>query len=213
METLHPRIDFDRERLAAFCEKWKITELQFVGSVVREDFRPDSDIDVMVRFAPDSPFKIWDFEKAEGELREIFGRKTDLIDKAAVEQSKNYIRRRLLLNGDRRYTKDQARLCDLLMLFRRLHEMTVAHTFDEFEQSDTLRYSAAYYVTWIDSMAKRVSSEFKQTNDHIDFERLVGFSSTMVDGHWIDTQKVWNFAKNQAAEYSQLIEPFVPSED
>jgi predicted nucleotidyltransferase len=43
--------DASSEKLAGFCRKWKITELSLFGSVLREDFRPDSDIDVLVTFA------------------------------------------------------------------------------------------------------------------------------------------------------------------
>ena len=45
-----PRIDIDREKIAAFCEKWQITELALFGSVLRDDFGPDSDVDVLVTF-------------------------------------------------------------------------------------------------------------------------------------------------------------------
>jgi len=48
------RIMVPKDRIAAFCQKWKITELALFGSVLREDFRPDSDVDVLVTFSSDS---------------------------------------------------------------------------------------------------------------------------------------------------------------
>jgi predicted nucleotidyltransferase len=55
------RIAYDCEKLAAFCRKWKVRELALFGSVLREDFGPDSDVDVMVTFEPDDPWSYWDW--------------------------------------------------------------------------------------------------------------------------------------------------------
>ena len=48
------RIDLDQERLAEFCRKYRVREMAFYGSVLRDDFRPDSDVDVLVEFQPDA---------------------------------------------------------------------------------------------------------------------------------------------------------------
>ena len=47
-------IAISRKKITDFCQRWKITEFAFFGSVLRDDFRPDSDIDVLVTFAPDA---------------------------------------------------------------------------------------------------------------------------------------------------------------
>lgn len=69
------------------------------GSVVRDDFRPDSDIDVLVTFAPGTRRTLEDYMEMEEELHAIFGRKVDLIERRLVEQSDNYIRRKHILNS------------------------------------------------------------------------------------------------------------------
>ena len=69
------------------------------GSVVRDDFRPDSDIDVLVTFAPGTRRALEDYMEMEEELHAIFGRKVDLIERRLVEQSDNYIRRKHILNS------------------------------------------------------------------------------------------------------------------
>ena len=91
------RIDIPHEAIAAFCRRWKITELSLFGSVLRDDFRPDSDVDVLVTFAPDSAWRFTDLLDMEEELKQILGRNVDFIDRAAVEESRNYIRRRHIL--------------------------------------------------------------------------------------------------------------------
>ena len=101
MESLHPHLEIDREKLEAFCRKWKITELSLFGSVLRDDFGPDSDVDVLVTFAADSHWTIFDVIHAEDELKEMFGREVDLVERQAVEESPNYIRRKAILSSTR----------------------------------------------------------------------------------------------------------------
>ena len=92
-------IDIPMDRIKDFCHRWKIVELSLFGSVLREDFGPDSDVDVLVTFAPEEHWGLLDLVKMESELEEVFGRPVDLIERAAVETSENYIRRRHILNS------------------------------------------------------------------------------------------------------------------
>ena len=91
------QIDLPREQIAEFCQRWGITEFAFFGSVLRDDFGPESDIDVLVQLMPDSGLTLLDIVRMEDELRELFGREVDLADREAVEQSRNHIRRNAIL--------------------------------------------------------------------------------------------------------------------
>ncbi len=93
------RIEIPQDRVAEFCRRWKISELALFGSVLRDDFRPDSDVDVLVTFAPDARLRFSDLLQMERELKQILGRDVDLIDRACVEESKNWIRRRAILGS------------------------------------------------------------------------------------------------------------------
>ncbi|MEA2490276.1 MAG: uncharacterized protein QOH21_2068 [Acidobacteriota bacterium] len=93
-------IDLDRDKLRAFCEKWKITEFALFGSVVRpEEFREDSDIDVLVRFADDAEWSLLHMVDMKEELETIFGREVDLLSRRGVERSVNPIRRDSILSS------------------------------------------------------------------------------------------------------------------
>jgi len=92
-------IPIERARVEAFCRKWKITELALFGSVLRDDFRPDSDVDVLVSFAPDADWSLLDHLAMEEELAGILGRKVDLVSRRAVERSANRIRRQAILGS------------------------------------------------------------------------------------------------------------------
>ncbi len=94
-----PRIAVPTEAIAAFCRKWRITELALFGSVLREDFRPDSDIDVLVTFAEGVTWGFRDRLAMEAELAAIFGRAVDLGDRRWVEQTRNPYRRNHILKS------------------------------------------------------------------------------------------------------------------
>jgi predicted nucleotidyltransferase len=93
------RLTLDRERLVAFCQRWSVTELALFGSVLRDDFRPDSDVDVLVAFAPTARRGLFDLVEMEAELAGLFGRRVDLVTRRAVEESDNWIRRREILDS------------------------------------------------------------------------------------------------------------------
>ncbi len=97
--SLQMPIDVISPRIAAFCEKWRVRELALFGSVLRPDFRGDSDVDVLVAFSPDASPGLLDRVRMAEELSELFGRKIDLVDRRAVEDSPNYLRRREILNS------------------------------------------------------------------------------------------------------------------
>lgn len=89
------------EELEAFCRKWKIREFALFGSVLRDDFGPDSDVDVLVSFQPEAEWDLFDVVDMQNELATVFGRKVDLFDREAVEQSRNPFRRRGILSNTR----------------------------------------------------------------------------------------------------------------
>jgi uncharacterized protein len=96
-------IEIPKDKIADFCQKWKIVELCLFGSVLRDDFRPDSDIDILVTFAPDAEWSLLDHLAMEEELSAIFGRKVDLVSRRAIERSENYIRRKAILETAQPY--------------------------------------------------------------------------------------------------------------
>jgi len=92
-------IDPYREKIAEFCGKWKIRELSLFGSVLREDFSDDSDIDVLVAFSDNARHTLFDLVDMEDELRTMFGRKVDLVSRRGIESSRNAVRRNAILNS------------------------------------------------------------------------------------------------------------------
>jgi hypothetical protein len=79
-----PKIDIPKVKIEDFCRRWKIKEFALFGSVLREDFRPDSDIDVLVAFEPDGGITFDNRVEMLDELAEIFGRQVDLVEKDTI---------------------------------------------------------------------------------------------------------------------------------
>jgi len=92
-------VHISRNKVASFCRRWKVVEFSLFGSILREDFRPDSDIDVLVKFAPEARVSLFDLVEMEDELKGVFGREVDLVEKDAILQSENYIRRKNILEN------------------------------------------------------------------------------------------------------------------
>jgi uncharacterized protein len=93
---LTQRIPLSKAKVAAFCKHWKISEFSLFGSVLRDDFRPDSDIDVLVSFHQDASWSLWNLIEMTEELEKMFGRKVDLVEKEAL---RNPYRRNSILAG------------------------------------------------------------------------------------------------------------------
>ena len=91
-------VDLSVDTIKVFCQKWQITEFALFGSVLRDDFRPDSDLDVLVSFFPQAPWTILDLVTMQQELQQIVRRDVDLIEKRVIEKSENWIRRTEILN-------------------------------------------------------------------------------------------------------------------
>jgi predicted nucleotidyltransferase len=89
-------LDISDDRIADFCRLWKVKEFALFGSVLRGDFGPDSDVDVLVTFQPDAEISLFDLGAMQQELEAMFGRRVDLVEEAGV---RNPFRRRSILSS------------------------------------------------------------------------------------------------------------------
>ncbi|HEY7770241.1 nucleotidyltransferase family protein [Longimicrobium sp.] len=96
------KLNLPNEKIAEFCRKWNVTEFALFGSVLRDDFRPDSDVDVLVSFLSyESTPSLFEHIDMQDELESIFGRPVDLVSKRGVEKSENRFRRKAILDSAR----------------------------------------------------------------------------------------------------------------
>jgi uncharacterized protein len=90
------RIPIVREAIALFCRRHQVRELAIFGSVLRDDLRPDSDVDVLVEFGPGAKVSLFDLVDMRDELATLFGRDVDIVSKRAL---RNPYRRREILDS------------------------------------------------------------------------------------------------------------------
>ena len=74
----------NRRKINRICQKWKIREFSLFGSILRNDFNKTSDVDVLVSFEPKSKLSLMEIVQIKDELKSIFGREIDIVEKEAI---------------------------------------------------------------------------------------------------------------------------------
>ena len=96
------RVPLPYEELAVFCQKWGISKLEIFGSILRDDFRQESDIDFLFtaspRFLRDLAYGPWGKDNMAAELEQLLGRKVELIERKDIENHRNWVRRQHILD-------------------------------------------------------------------------------------------------------------------
>lgn len=83
---IRDRLDIPHDELAALCRRYSVRELSLFGSVLRDDFRADSDIDVLVEFEEDAPIGLFELVRLKSDLARLLGRDVDLVEKAGLKR-------------------------------------------------------------------------------------------------------------------------------
>jgi len=96
---MYTAIRIDKSKIADFCWRWQIAEFALFGSVLRDDFGPESDVDVLVTFSADARWSLIDHVHMQDELSELMGHKVDLVSRRGIERSANNLRRRAILSS------------------------------------------------------------------------------------------------------------------
>ncbi len=92
------KVQFDANTLGQFCRERGITKLELFGSALRDDFRQDSDVDLLATLRPDAHPTLFGWAEMQEKLSELFGRPVDLVSRRAVERSKNRYRKPAILS-------------------------------------------------------------------------------------------------------------------
>lgn len=90
------RLGISHDQIASFCRRWMVAEMALFGSVLRDDFRSESDVDVLVDFVPEAPWSLFDISRMRLELSSLLGREADLVQVGGL---RNPFRRRAILSS------------------------------------------------------------------------------------------------------------------
>ncbi len=95
------KIDYDKIKFEVICEKYKIKEISIFGSVLRDDFNPDSDVDILIDFLPGARITLFKYQQLREELEALFNRKVDLVSKTELIACTNRYRKSGILSNTR----------------------------------------------------------------------------------------------------------------
>lgn len=209
------QIDLPKEEIAKFCTKWGVSEFSFFGSVLTDDFRPDSDIDVLVTFEEGAKHTLFDLVHMEGELKQIFGREVDLLTRRGVEQSRNYIRRKSILSSlEQPISRDMAYLLDILLAAKDTRDFTAGLDKDAFLSDRKCQYAVTYCLEVIAEAVKRLSDDSQRKYPDIPWsamEQVRDLHIPVDDG--VNLNEVWGMVQGDTPVLISGLEQIVPPED
>jgi predicted nucleotidyltransferase len=90
-----------KSKIANFCRRWRIVKLSVFGSILRKDYKPDSDLDILVEFSHNADWGLLDHVLMQQELEKLLNRNVDLVSEKAIRSSHNWIRTEEILNSAR----------------------------------------------------------------------------------------------------------------
>lgn len=173
LRIANTHIVIPEETIRAFCKKWNIHSFSFYGSIMRDDFRPDSDIDVMIEFSPDDRTSLPDMSTMQEELEALFSRKVDLVERRSIEQSENYIRRKGILSGKPPVLRQMSYLLDMLISARNLRKITGNSSPEMYDRDEMLFHAISYHCRWLAVSAQRVDAPTRRKYPDIPWDRLL----------------------------------------
>ncbi|NEQ48071.1 MAG: DNA polymerase subunit beta [Leptolyngbya sp. SIOISBB] len=99
VNIIYQRLGIMPADLAAFCQRWDIAELSLFGSILRNDFSASSDVDILISYFPQKTKGLLALVRIKDELETLIGREVDVMTKQSIDQSRNWLRRRHILDS------------------------------------------------------------------------------------------------------------------
>lgn len=209
------QIDLPKEEIVEFCTKWGVIEFSFFGSVLTDDFHPDSDIDVLVTFEEDSKHTLFDLVHMQDELKQIFGREVDLLTRRGVEQSRNYIRRKSILSSlEQPISRDMAHLLDILLAAKDARDFTAGIDEAAFLSDRKCQCAVTYCLGVIAKAVKRLSDDSQRKYPDIPWSAMERVRDLHIPADdMVNLNEVWDTVQDDAPVLISRLERIVPPED
>jgi uncharacterized protein with HEPN domain len=191
-------LDLREPLLADFCRRWKISELALFGSALRDDFNPESDVDVLVTFVPSAHWSLLDLVRMQDELSGLWKRPVDLLTRRAVERSQNWIRRKAIL-------LDIAKAARLALEFARGLDQ------DAFLEDPKTQSPVSHQLMVLGEAVKRLSDEFCACRPAIPWRQIAGMRDRLIHGYdVVDLDEVWLVLEKDLPELLKQLDPLLP---
>ncbi|MFA5331974.1 MAG: nucleotidyltransferase domain-containing protein [Methanoregula sp.] len=214
LRVANRHIAIPEETIRAFCKKWHIRSFCFYGSIMRDDFRPDSDVDVMIGFAPDDKTSLLNMSVMQEELEALFSRKVDLADRKSVEQSENYIRRKGMLSGKPPVLRQMSYLLDMLISANNIQKITGNSSAEMSDRDEMLFHAISYHCRWLAVSAQRVDAPTHRKYPDIPWDRLMKmYDSFETDFCRPDRELIREIAWEVVPRIIPVLNAIIPRED
>jgi len=226
--VLSQRLKASQADVAAFCQRWHVKELSLFGSVIRDDFRSDSDVDVLVVFDPFNKPDLFGRMQAERELADLFGRAVDLTEKRLLKNSFSRLEilqtHRIiypseqanfttLIEAESRMTNDvrnNAALLDMVGAMRSLQSITKGYTFDNYIDNELLRLGVERALEILGEAANRLTPAFRSAHAEIIWKDIVGLRNVIIHQYdQLDYENLWETATEKAPRLLRQVEPLL----
>ena len=209
------QIDLPKEEIAEFCKKWGVSGFSFFGSVLTDDFRPDSDIDVLVTFEEDLKHTLFDLVHMGDELKKMFGREVDLLTRRGVEQSRNYIRRKSILSPlEQPISRDMTYLLDILLAAKDARDFTVCLDKDAFLSDRKCQCAVTCCLEVVAEAVKRLSDDSQRKYPDIPWSAMERVRDLHIPADdKVNLNEVWDTVQDDAPVLISKLERIVPPED
>lgn len=228
--VLAERLTVSYSQISIFCERWRFQELGLFGSVVRDDFGPDSDVDVLAVHEPDVKRSLSHIVGVQDELAEMFGRAVDVVEKRSL---KNPFSKREILRSYRiiypiesanfvalaeadpvalEKVRNDSALFQMAQSAQESCDFIVGANYEGFLADSMLQGAMAYQLGSLGRAAGRLSEGFRQTHVTIDWHKIMAWESVVAykPGVPVDLHRVWEISTGQIPPLNAQLKKIMP---
>ena len=211
-------------QLKEFCEERGIVKLAVYGSALREDFGPDSDVDLLVKFDPEATVSLFDLARTQEDISPLFGGRS--IDLFTADSLIHYIRDRIIAEAELLYphrkppkqpplpVDDDTPLRLMRDRARKAIQRSAGRTRQELDGDRTLNELVCYAVQRVGLPAKRVSEAARRELPEIDFDQLADLSRHLIEEYdALDLDRLWAAARQTCPAIVTRLDEYLPPEE
>lgn len=225
--VLADRLNLSDSEILDFCQRWRIKELGLFGSVIRTDFRADSDIDMLVIFASDRDYS--NSEKVRQELSQRVGRDVDLAQKRLLLNpfSRAEILRTYrvlyppeqrdfttLIESDPAMTetvRNHAALLDMVKAMEAIARFLAGRTFDDLLEDELFQSAVERQLEIMGEAANRLSPDFQLAHSEIDWSGAIALRNVIIHKYDdIDYARLWQIVSEEVPQILVQVKPLLP---
>lgn len=228
-KILSDRLHVSLADVEAYCQRWKIVEFSLFGSVLRDDFRPDSDVDVLIVFEPSYCYTLSAWLDMQEEIERLIGRKVDLTQKKLL---KNPYSRAEILETHRiiypfeRATfieiapanktmqdnvRNNAALLDMAQAIQEIQEDTAGLTYEDYLNNRLVRRAVERNCEIIGEAVRRITPEFRAAHPEVNWGGAVGLRNILIHQYdRIDDAEIWRIITTEIPGLLEQIRVLIP---